>query len=132
MLRNRYPAAMTAIFLATTILTSATGFPLPPYGFDPPRAVGILSLVLLTLAVAGLYVFRLAGRWRGVYIGTAVAALYLNCFVAVIQAFQKIPEVTALAPTQKEPPFLIAQAVVLVAFIATGVIAIRLRNPARS
>ena len=129
LLRGRYPAAVTAIFLATTILTSATGFPLPPYGFDPPRVVGTLSLVLLALAVSGLYVYKLAGRWRGIYIGTALAALYLNCFVAVIQAFQKIPAVNALAPTQTELPFLIAQIVVLGAFIAVGVAAIRHKDP---
>jgi hypothetical protein len=128
LLRGRYPAAVTAIFLATTILTSATGFPLPPYGFDPARVVGTLSLVLLALAVAGLYVFKLAGRWRWIYIGTALAALYLNCFVAVIQSFQKIPAVNALAPTQSEPPFVIAQVVVLLAFVALGVVAIR-RKP---
>jgi len=124
-LRGRFPVAVTAIFLATTILTSATGFPLPPYGFDPPRIVGTLSLVLLAFAVAGLYVYQLAGRWRGIYIGTALAALYLNCFVAVIQSFQKIPAVNALAPTQTELPFVIAQVVVLLAFIALGVVAIR-------
>ena len=129
LLRGRYPAAVTAIFLATTILTSATGFPLPPYGFDPARVVGTLSLVLLALSVAGLYVFRLAGAWRWIYISTALAALYLNCFVAVIQSFQKIPAVNALAPTQTEPPFLIAQVVVLAAFIAIGVVAIRRKNP---
>lgn len=128
MLRGRHPAAVTAIFLATTILTSATGFPLPPYGFDPPRAVGTLSLVLLALAVAGLYVFKLAGRWRGIYIGTALAALYLNCFVAVIQSFQKIPAVNALAPTQTELPFVIAQVVLLLAFVALGVVAIRRKS----
>jgi hypothetical protein len=125
MLLGRFPAGVTAIFLATTILTSATGFPLPPYGFDPPRIVGTLSLVLLALAVAGLYVYKLAGRWRSIYIGTALAALYLNCFVAVIQSFQKIPAVNALAPTQSEPPFVIAQVVVLLAFVALGVAAIR-------
>lgn len=126
--RGRYPAAVTAIFLAATILTSATGFPLPPYGFDPPRVVGTLSLVLLALAVAGLYVFKLAGRWRWIYISTALAALYLNCFVAVIQSFQKIPAVNALAPTQTEPPFVIAQVVVLLAFVALGVVAIRRKS----
>jgi hypothetical protein len=125
LLRGRFPVAVTAIFLATTILTSATGFPLPPYGFDPPRIVGTLSLVLLAFAVLGLYVFKLGGRWRGIYIGTALAALYLNCFVAVVQSFQKIPAVNALAPTQTEPPFLIAQVVVLLAFIGLGVAAIR-------
>ena len=129
MLRGRYPEAMTAIFLASTILTSATGFPLPPSGFDPPRIVGTLSLVLLAFAVLGLYVYRLAGRWRAIYVGTALAALYLNCFVAVIQSFQKIPAVNALAPTQTEAPFLVAQVGVLLAFIGVGVAAIRRKAP---
>ena len=128
LLRGRYPAAVTAIFLATTILTSATGFPLPPYGFDPPRVVGTLSLVLLALAVLGLYVFKRAERWRGIYIGTALAALYLNCFVAVIQSFRKVPAVNALAPTQTELPFVIAQLGLLLAFIALGVVAIRRKS----
>jgi hypothetical protein len=128
LLRGRYPAAVTAIFLATTILTSATGFPLPPYGLDPPRVVGTLSLVLLALAVLGLYVFKLAGGWRGIYIGTALAALYLNCFVAVIQSFQKVPAVNALAPTQTELPFVIAQLVLLLAFVALGVVASRRKS----
>src|SRR5215475_6491089 len=112
--------AWTAIFLATTILTGVTGFPLPPFGFDPPRAVGIILLVLLALAVAALYVFRLGGAWRWIYTVTAIMALYLNVFVGVTQAFQKLPFLQPLAPTQSEPPFLIAQIVVLVAFIALG------------
>jgi hypothetical protein len=84
--------------------------------------------VLLALAVPGLYVFKLARRWRWIYLSTALAALYLNCFVAVIQSFQKIPALSALAPTQSEPPFVIAQVVVLLAFVALGVVAIR-RKP---
>jgi len=120
----------TAIFLATTILTSVTGFPLPPFGFDPPRAVGVISLVLLALAVAALYGFRLAGAWRWIYVGAAVAALYLNVFVAVAQAFQKLPPLHALAPTQSEPPFLVSQIVVLAAFIALGVVAAMRFHPA--
>jgi hypothetical protein len=114
---------LTAVFLATTILTSATGFLLPPFDFDPARAVGTLSLVLLVAAAAALYAFRLAGAWRPIYIGTAVAALYLNVFVAVTQAFQKLPLLQPLAPTQSEPPFLVVQIVVLAAFIALGVLA---------
>ena len=120
----------TAIFLATTILTSVTGFPLPPFGFDPPRAVGVISLVLLALAVAALYAFRLAGAWRWIYVGSAVSALYLNVFVAVAQSFQKLPPLHALAPTQSEPPFLVSQLVVLTAFIALGVVAARRFHPA--
>jgi len=118
-----YFRSWTMLFLITTILTSVTGFPLPPFGFDPPRAVGVLSLVLLALAVVGL-VFRLAGPWRWIYIVTATAALYLNCFVGVIQAFSKIPFLKQLAPTQSEPPFLIAQIVVLLILIAAGILAV--------
>jgi hypothetical protein len=125
-------AGWTALFLATTILTSITGFPLPPYGFDPPRAIGVLSLVLLALAVAGLYVFHLAGAWRKIYIATAVAALYLNTFVAVVQSFQKLSFLQPLAPTQSEPPFVIAQVIVLIAFIALGALAVVRFRPGAS
>ena len=123
-------AGWTALFLATTILTSVTGFPLPPYGFDPPRAIGVLSLVLLAAAVVGLYLFQLAGAWRWIYIVSAVASLYLNVFVGVVQSFQKLSFLQPLAPTQSEPPFIIAQLVVLVAFIALGVLAVIRFRPA--
>jgi hypothetical protein len=125
LLTRRLLAGWTAVFLATTILTSVTGFPIPPFGFDPPRAVGVLSLVLLGLALAALTVFRLAGRWRSIFVVSAVAALYLNVFVAVTQAFQKLAPLQALAPTQSEPPFLIAQIVVLASFVAFGFAATR-------
>jgi hypothetical protein len=113
----------TVLFLASTILTSVTGFPLPPFGFDPPRATGVLSLLLLAAAVIALYGFHLAGAWRRIYIGTALAALYLNVFVGVIQSFQKLPSLHALAPNQSEPPFVITQLVVLAVFIAFGIVA---------
>ena len=87
----------TAVFLATTILTSLSGFPLPPFGLDPPRLVGILSLLLLAAAVIALSVFRLNGAWRWIYIVGATAALYLNVFVGVIQAFAKLPFLHARA-----------------------------------
>lgn len=122
----------TALFLATTVLTSVTGFPLPPFGFDPPRAVGTLSLLLLAAAIAALYVLHLAGAWRWIYVATAVTALYLNCFVAVVQSFQKLSLLQPLAPTQSEPPFLVAQIVVLVAFVALGIVAARRFHPAMS
>ena len=120
----------TAVFLATTILTGVTGFPLPPFGFDPPRAVGIILLILLALAVAALYAFRLAGAWRSIYVITAIMALYLNVFVGVTQSFQKLSFLQPLAPTQSEPPFLIAQIAVLLLFIVLGVLAVRRFHPA--
>src|SRR4051812_32590770 len=87
---SRMPG-MTAVFLVTTILTSVTGFMFPFKAFGPPHAVGVISLVVLVFTVLGLYVYRLAGRWRAIYAATAVVALYLNTFVLVVQMFQKIP-----------------------------------------
>jgi hypothetical protein len=115
--------AWTALFLITTILTSLSGFPLPPFGFDPPRAVGVLSLVLLLGAVVAYYAFHLEGVWRLIYVGCAVAALYLNVFVLVAQGFLKVPFLHDLAPTGSEPPFVATQAVVLVIFIVLGALA---------
>jgi hypothetical protein len=123
LLTGRPFRSFTALFLATTALTSITGFPLPPFGFDPARAVGVISLVLLAAAATALYAFRLAGAWRWVYVGSAIMALYLNVFVGVVQAFQKLSFLRPLAPTQSEPPFLIAQLAVLALFIAFGILA---------
>ena len=129
LLTGRSLDAWTAIFLVTTILASVTGFPLEPSGFDPARAIGLISLVLLAAAVVAFYVFRLAGRWRPVYIAAAATALYLNVFVGVTQAFQKLPFLRPLAPTQSEPPFVVAQLVVLLAFIALGALALARFHP---
>ncbi len=120
MIQGKLPPALTALFLGSLVLTSATGFPLPPFGLDPPRIVGIISLVLLALATAGLYLFHFAGAWRWIYVVTATAACWLNCFVGVAQTFMKISFFHALAPTQQEPPFLIAQLAVLALFIVFG------------
>jgi hypothetical protein len=130
LLNGKRSDGWTALFLTTTILTGVTGFPLPPFGFDPARAVGVILLVLLAVAVAAPYAFGLGGAWRWIYIVTAVMALYLNVFVGVIQAFQKLPLLQSLAPTQSEPPFLIAQIAVLVIFLGLGVLAVARFHPA--
>ena len=130
LLKGRAYGGWTALFLVTTILTSVTGFPLPPFGFDPPRMVGILSLALLGVAVAGYYLFHLAGAWRWIYVVTAIAALYLDAFVGVVQAFAKIPSLHELAPTQSEPPFVVAQVAVLAFFVILGFVAARKFHPA--
>ena len=119
----------TTLFLATTVLTSGTGFFFPSNHILPSHIVGILSLVVLAVAILARYVFRLAGPWRWIYIIGAVLALYLNVFVGVVQAFQKLPLLASLAPTQSEPPFLVAQSVVLVLFVVLAVLAIRLFHP---
>lgn len=114
----------TALFIILTALTSITGFPLPPFGFDPPRAIGVLLLVLIAIAIAAFYLFHLAGAWRWVFIVAATIAFYLNVFVAVVQAFQKLAFLQPLASAQA-----IVQIVVLVAFIALGAFAVRRFHP---
>jgi hypothetical protein len=132
MLSSKRLPRWTALFLATTILTSVTGFFFPFDGIKPSHVFGIISLPLLALAVLGLYVFRLAGRWRWIYVVTSLVALYLNAFVAVVQAFLKIPFLTPLAPTQSEPPFAVAQLVLLAAFVWLGYLAVRAFRPGGS
>lgn len=131
MTNGRQLDGWTALFLATTVLTSVTGFVLPSMGFDPARVVGVISLVALAAAVVALYGFRLRGAWRGIYVGIATFALYLNCFVGVVQAFQKIPALHALAPRGSEPPFLIAQTLVLGLLVVLGILALRRFRPTR-
>lgn len=115
----------TAIFLITTILTSVTGFlfPVPLSPLLPSQLFGFISLAILLPTLVALYLFDLAGFWRWVYVGGALLALYLNVFVAVVQSFLKIGFLNALAPTQSELPFVVAQAVVFVLFCALGAIA---------
>jgi hypothetical protein len=116
---------LNGLFLVTTILTSVTGFFFPFRGFGPSYIVGVLSLVVLAVALFALYGRRLAGVWRALYADCAAIALYLNVFVLVAQAFGKVPALKALAPTQSEPPFAVAQAVVLVVFVVAGFLAQR-------
>jgi hypothetical protein len=119
----------TALFLAATVLTSVTGFFFPFDKILPSHIVGIISLVVLAIAILALYALHLAGPWRWIYVVSAMLALYLNVFVGVVQAFQKLPLLASLAPTQSEPPFLIAQAVVLVIFVGLGIAAVRSFHP---
>jgi hypothetical protein len=120
MVRGRYLPFWTAAFLLTTCLTGLTGFPLPPFGLDPPRIVGIILISALAGAATCLYGISLAGASRSAYVICTVLSLYLNVFVAVVQSFQKIGLLQALAPTQREPPFVIAQVTILTLFIVLG------------
>jgi hypothetical protein len=129
MLSAKKLESWTALFLATTVATSATGFLFHSAAFGPPHVVGFISLVVLAVAILALYGRHLAGPWRWIYVVGAVLALYLNVFVGVVQAFQKLPFLQPLAPTQSEPPFLIAQVVVMVIFIALGILAARRFHP---
>jgi hypothetical protein len=134
MLGSNRASGMTAIFLLFTILTSATGFLIPPLVTEkllPSQIIGALSLVLLAIACIALYAMKLAGAWRWIYALTALLALYFNVFVLVIQSFLKIPVLTALAPGNPPsgPVFAVVQGVVLVFFVIMIIGAIRRFRP---
>ena len=119
----------TTLFLASTVATSVTGFFFPVHGFTPAIGVGIISLIVLAIAILALYARHLAGAWRRTYVISAATALYLNVFVLIVQLFQKVPVLKAAAPTDSDPPFLVTQIVVLAIFIVLTILAAkRFRN----
>ncbi len=122
---------LTAIFLLFTILTSATGFLFPFEKLLPSHVIGILSLVLLAMACIALYVMKVSGAWRWIYVLTAMISLYLNVFVLVIQSFLKVPALTALAPGNPPsgPAFAVVQGIVLLFFVIVIVGAMRRFRP---
>ena len=107
-----------------------TGFGFPDEHVTPGIIVGIISLVFLAVALFALYGQHLAGAWRWIYVVTAIIALWFNVFVLIVQSFQKIAFLKALAPTQSEPPFQIAQGVALVLFVVLAILAVRKFRPA--
>jgi len=123
MLAGKRLDGWTKWFLITTVATSVTGFFFPFHGFTPAYAVGIISLLVLAVAIFARYPRQLAGAWRWIYVVTAVIALYLNVFVGIVQAFLKVPALHAMAPTQTEPPFKLTQLVVLALFVLLGIVA---------
>jgi hypothetical protein len=137
MLSARLMPGMTTLFLILTVATSVTGFMFPTPvdaprvigSLDPANVVGVISLIFLALAILALYSYKLAGSWRAIYVISAIVALYFNCFVLVAQSFQKIAFLHALAPTQKEPPFAVAQVILLILFVGLGIAAFRKFRP---
>jgi len=122
-LTNKRLDGWTAVFLTTTALTSLTGFLFPFMGTTPAIKLGIISLVVLAITTVMRYPLHLA--WRKIYVVAACAALYFNIFVLVVQSFEKVPQLKAIAPTQKEPPFAIAQIAVLVLFVGMTIVAVK-------
>ncbi len=132
MLTGKRMPEWTGVFLLTTVLTSVTGFmfPVPISLLLPSQITGIVALAVLVPTLAAIYVFKLSGAWRSVYIIGAVISLYLNVFVLVVQAFVKVPALNALAPTQAESPFAIAQGLLLFLFVVLGIVAAMKFRPA--
>lgn len=129
LLANRRFEKWTAVFLATTIATSVSGFLFPADRFLPSHVFGVLSLALLGIAVTARYGYDLTGNWRVAYVTTAVGAFYLNFFVLIAQSFMKVAALKASAPTQSELPFVLSQLIALVSFAALGIVAGRRFRP---
>jgi len=125
MMASRRMPLLTALFLITTAATSITGFMYPYHGVTPGIVFGILSMVVLLIATIARYGGHLAGGWRGTWVITAVIAQFLNFFVLIVQSFEKVPALHALAPTGKEMPLKVAQLAALVVFVVLGVVAYR-------
>lgn len=129
MLFGRWLRDWNALFLVTTIATSVTGFFFHSASFGPPHVIGVISLLVLSIALSAQYLGHLQGQWRWIHASSVVVALYLNSFVAVVQAFQKVPFLAVLAPTQSEPPFLVAQVALMAVFIALGFFGVKRFHP---
>jgi hypothetical protein len=125
MIGARRLPAWNALFLATTALTSLTGFLFSFKGVTPGIVIGILSILILVVAVVALYSKHLSGGWRGTYVITAMLAQYFNFFVLIVQSFEKVPSLHALAPTGSEGPFKTTQLLVLLFFVALTVLAFK-------
>ncbi len=130
MLEGRRLDGWNSVFLLGTILTTLTGFLFPITVFTPALGVGIVSSVALAIALLALYVGRLAGVWRWIYVASALFAFYLNVFVLVVQSFQKIGFLNRFAPTGSEPPFTVVQGIVLLGFILLGFLVLKRFRPA--
>jgi uncharacterized membrane protein (DUF441 family) len=125
MINRRRLVAVAALFLITTALTSLTGFMFPFKGVTPGIVIGILSLIVLVLAAIARRRVQTSGFWRGTYVISSVLALFFNFFVLIVQSFEKIPALNALAPTQTELPFKAAQLAALVIFVGLATLAYR-------
>jgi len=134
LLTSRRSEGSTTLFLTTTVATSVTGFLFPIHHFLPAHVIGIISLILLGIAIPARRTFHLEGPWGRIFAGTSVTALYLNVFVLIVQLFRRVPALKALAPTQSEAPFQITQLAILLLFIVLGTMAtVRFRsNPSRT
>jgi len=130
LLTSRRLSILTALFLVTTVATSLTGFLYPFKGVTPGIILGVLSMIVLIVAIVALYVRRLEGAWRGTYVISACLAFYFNFFVLIAQSFDKVPALHAIAPTQASPAFGITQLAVLLIFILLTIRAFKKFHPA--
>ena len=119
----------TKWFLISAVATTITGFFFPFHGFTPATGLGIISLPFLAITIFARYSKHLAGTWRWIYAIGAVICLYFNLFVLVVQLFEKVPALHAMAPTQTESPFKLTQLVVLMLSTVLAIVAVTRFRP---
>jgi hypothetical protein len=129
-LGGRQGGPWTPLFLVTAAIVLISGFLLPFSTITPAVATGIVGTVVLLATLYARYAGGMRGVWRPVFVVGAVVSLYLNVFVLVAQLFLKVPTLNALAPTGSEPPFAIAQGIVLALFLVAGTLSLRRFHPA--
>jgi hypothetical protein len=112
------------------LATSVTGFFFPYHGFTPGIGVGIISVLIFIPTIAARYKYNMAGIWRQVFVIGSIVLLYFNCLVLIVQSFQKVPALNALAPTGGEPAVVISQVVLLIAAVIVGFLSVRRFRPA--
>jgi hypothetical protein len=114
----------TKWFLIAAVATTVTGFFFPFHSLTPAFKLGIISAFVLAITIYARYPRHLAGAWRWIYVVGAVISLYFNVFVLVVQSFEKIPALHAIAPTQTEQPFKLTQLIALAVFVLLGIVAV--------
>ena len=114
----------TKWFLTTAVLTTVTGFFFPFHGFTPAIGLGIISLPFLAITIFARCSTHLSRAWRWIYVVGAVICLYFNLFVLVVQLFEKVPALHAMAPTQTEVPFKLAQLIALLLSVVLTIAAV--------
>ena len=124
MLSGSRAKGWTKWFLITAVATTVTGFFFPFHGVTPAIVLGLITVPVLAITIFARYSRRLAGAWRWIYVVGAVMTLYFNLFVLVVQLFQKIPALHAIAPTQTESPFKFTQLAVLMVSVVLGIVAV--------
>ena len=109
-----------SLFLVTTTLTSVTGFFFPYKGITPGIVLGIVSLVILAVALLAL-----SKGWTKTYIATCSSAEFFNVLVLIAQSFQKIPALHAYAPKGNEPIVALCQGTAFAILAVLAIVAMR-------
>jgi tetratricopeptide (TPR) repeat protein len=126
MFGTRRMSLVTALFFASAILTSVSGFMFHGLSADRPYWAGVAALAALAVALLARQVGRLTGHWRWIYVIAVVVALYLDVYVAVMQSIFKVAPVLLLMWRQSE---VVIHLAVIALFLVLCVVALRIYRP---